>query len=50
MSGCRRFGASLDGGAADLQWIINAYLLPLSTLLLIGGRGGGDHFGAHAFS
>lgn len=29
----REFGA----GAADLQWTINAYLLPRSALLLIGG-------------
>ena len=42
--GLPAIGASLHGGAADLQWIINAYLLPLSTLLLIGGAAG-DHFG-----
>ncbi|HEY2177047.1 MAG TPA: MFS transporter [Caulobacteraceae bacterium] len=30
-------GAGLGGGAADLQWVINAYLLPLSALLLFGG-------------
>ena len=34
----------LKAGAADLQWTINAYLLPLSALLLIGGAAG-DHFG-----
>ena len=34
----------LHAGAADLQWTINAYLLPLSALLLIGGAAG-DHFG-----
>ena len=34
------FGA----GATDLQWTINAYLLPLSALLLMGGAAG-DHFG-----
>ncbi|HEY5264131.1 MAG TPA: MFS transporter, partial [Steroidobacteraceae bacterium] len=28
----------------DLQWVINAYLLPLSALLLLGG-GAGDRFG-----
>ena len=28
---------ALHGGAADLQWVINAYLLPLSALLLLGG-------------
>ena len=32
------------GGAADLPWVINAYLLPLSALLLLGGATG-DHFG-----
>ena len=32
------------GGATNLPWIINAYLLPLSALLLIGGAAG-DHFG-----
>jgi len=30
-------GKSLQAGAADLQWVINAYLLPLSALLLLGG-------------
>src|SRR4029077_9600589 len=30
--------------AASLQWVINAYLLPLSALLLLGGAMG-DHFG-----
>ena len=34
----------LNAGAADLQWTINAYLLPLSALLLISGAAG-DHFG-----
>ena len=37
-------GKSLGGGAADLQWTVNAYMLPLSALLLIGGAAG-DHFG-----
>jgi EmrB/QacA subfamily drug resistance transporter len=37
-------GRSLGGGAADLQWTINAYTLPLSALLLLGGAAG-DHFG-----
>lgn len=37
-------GADLGGGAADLPWVINAYLLPLSALLLIGGAIG-DHYG-----
>ena len=35
---------NLGGGAADLQWVVNAYLLPLSALLLLGG-GAGDRFG-----
>jgi EmrB/QacA subfamily drug resistance transporter len=34
----------LDASAADLQWVINAYLLPLSALLLFGGTAG-DRFG-----
>ncbi|WP_260596869.1 MFS transporter [Sphingomonas endolithica] len=37
-------GRDLDGGTAGLQWIVNAYLLPLSALLLVGGAAG-DHFG-----
>ena len=37
-------GRDLGGDVADLPWIINAYLLPLSALLLIGGAAG-DHFG-----
>jgi len=37
-------GRSFGGSAADLQWTINAYMLPLSALLLIGGAAG-DHFG-----
>src|SRR5258706_7132614 len=36
----RDFGA----GPADLSWTINAYLLPLGALTLLGG-GAGDHFG-----
>lgn len=35
---------SFGGSAADLQWTINAYALPLSALLLLGGAAG-DHFG-----
>jgi EmrB/QacA subfamily drug resistance transporter len=35
---------SFDAGAAQLQWAINAYLLPLSALLLLGGALG-DRFG-----
>jgi EmrB/QacA subfamily drug resistance transporter len=37
-------GRDLHGGAADLQWVINAYLLPLSALLLLGGALG-DRYG-----
>jgi EmrB/QacA subfamily drug resistance transporter len=37
-------GADLRADAAGLQWIVNAYLLPLSALLLLGGAAG-DKFG-----
>ncbi|MET1113194.1 MAG: MFS transporter [Allosphingosinicella sp.] len=37
-------GADLHARAAGLQWIVNAYLLPLSALLLLGGAAG-DKFG-----
>lgn len=37
-------GRSLSAGGADLQWVINAYLLPLSALLLLGGAAG-DRYG-----
>jgi len=37
-------GRDLHANAADLQWTVNAYLLPLSALLLMGGAAG-DHFG-----
>ena len=37
-------GKDLGGGAADLPWIIDAYLLPLAALLLLGGATG-DRFG-----
>jgi EmrB/QacA subfamily drug resistance transporter len=33
-------GKALSASGADLQWIINAYLLPLSALLLLGGAAG----------
>lgn len=36
--------ASFQASAGDLQWVINAYLLPLSALLLLGGAAG-DRFG-----
>ncbi|HEX3897328.1 MAG TPA: MFS transporter [Rudaea sp.] len=42
--GLSAIGNTFKGGAADMQWVINAYLLPLSTLLLIGGAAG-DRFG-----
>ena len=35
---------SLNADAGALQWVVNAYLLPLSALLLLGGAAG-DHFG-----
>jgi EmrB/QacA subfamily drug resistance transporter len=37
-------GGDLHADAAHLPWVINAYLLPLSALLLLGGAAG-DHFG-----
>jgi EmrB/QacA subfamily drug resistance transporter len=42
--GLPAIGRSLHGDAADLQWLVNAYLLPLSALLLLGGALG-DRFG-----
>jgi EmrB/QacA subfamily drug resistance transporter len=42
--GLPAIGRSLHGGAADLQWVVNAYLLPLSALLLLGGALG-DRYG-----
>ena len=33
-----------QAGTAEVQWVVNAYLLPLSALLLLGGALG-DHFG-----
>ena len=35
---------SYSAGAQDVQWVVNAYMLPLSALLLLGGALG-DHFG-----
>ncbi|MDP9091320.1 MAG: DHA2 family efflux MFS transporter permease subunit [Pseudomonadota bacterium] len=35
---------SLGAGPSELTWAINAYLLPLGALILLGG-GLGDHFG-----
>ncbi len=37
-------GKSLSASSAELQWVINAYLLPLSALLLLGGAAG-DRYG-----
>ena len=37
-------GRNLHASASELQWSVNAYLLPLSALLLLGGAAG-DHFG-----
>jgi EmrB/QacA subfamily drug resistance transporter len=42
--GLPAIGHNLGAGAADLQWVVNAYLLPLSALLLLGGAAG-DRFG-----
>src|SRR5437660_11906873 len=39
--GLSAIGHSLAADAAGLQWMINAYLLPLSALLLLGGTAGG---------
>lgn len=36
--------SSYGAGAADVLWVVNAFLLPLSALLLLGGALG-DHFG-----
>ncbi len=36
--------ASYQAGAAEVQWVVNAYLLPLTALLLLGGALG-DHYG-----
>jgi EmrB/QacA subfamily drug resistance transporter len=36
--------ASYGAGAQEVQWVVNAYLLPLSALLLLGGALG-DQFG-----
>jgi MFS family permease len=41
-------GATFKASPGDLQWVINAYLLPLSALLLLGGAAG-DRFGRVRF-
>ena len=43
--GLPAIGASFHADAVDLQWVVNAYLLPLSALLLFGGAAG-DRFGS----
>lgn len=42
--GLSAIGQDLAGRGADLSWVVNGYLLPLSSLLLLGGALG-DHFG-----
>ena len=42
--GLPALGATFKTDAGDLQWVINAYLLPLSALLLLGGAAG-DRYG-----
>ena len=42
--GLPAIGRDLHGDSAALQWVINLYLLPLSSLLLLGGAVG-DRFG-----
>jgi EmrB/QacA subfamily drug resistance transporter len=42
--GLPAIGESFKAGDVDLPWIINAYLLPLSALLLLGGAAG-DRYG-----
>ncbi len=40
----RSIGADLDASIAQLQWVANAYLLSLASLILVGGSLG-DHLG-----
>jgi EmrB/QacA subfamily drug resistance transporter len=42
--GLPAIGNSFQADAGQLQWVVNAYLLPLSALLLLGGAAG-DRFG-----
>ncbi len=42
--GLPAIGRDLHAGPGALQWIVNAYLLPLSALLLLGGAAG-DRYG-----
>src|ERR1700735_2669635 len=43
--GLPAIGASFGADAVALPWVVNAYLLPLSALLLLGGAAG-DRFGS----
>jgi len=40
----RRIGSDLGASLPQLQWVVNAYLLALASLILVGGSLG-DHFG-----
>ena len=40
----RSIGDDLGASIAQLQWVVNAYLLTLASLILVGGSLG-DHFG-----
>ncbi|HWN52490.1 MAG TPA: MFS transporter, partial [Xanthobacteraceae bacterium] len=42
--GLPAIGRSFQADAIGLQWVVNAYLLPLSALLLLGGAAG-DRYG-----
>ena len=42
--GLPAIGRSFHADASGLQWVVNAYLLPLSALLLLGGAAG-DRYG-----
>ncbi|MEW6022210.1 MAG: MFS transporter [Pseudomonadota bacterium] len=42
--GLSAIGRDFAGGRADLSWVVNGYLLPLSSLLLLGGALG-DRYG-----
>ena len=42
--GLSAIGGDFHASTGDLQWVVNAYLLPLSALLLLGGAAG-DRFG-----
>ena len=42
--GLSAIGHDLGGAGADLSWVVSGYLLPLSSLLLLGGAAG-DRYG-----